>query len=151
MHLGQLVSEVLKITPRKHSEIKFHQNCPLNLIAMTFLFKKKKKGFNELFPSTSQSRWCVRGSKSEGRCWTDMSRGHRCPDTAEHLPWPQGTERSPRQSRGRKAKLLPQESRDCTAHAWSALTDHTESAGLEQPCQAGAKSNGSIYPDFCCC
>lgn len=72
--------------------------------------KKKRKGFNELFPSTSQSRWCVRGNEWEGRSWTDSSRGHRCPDTAEHLLCPWGAERSPRQSRGRKAKLcLPEE------------------------------------------
>lgn len=43
MHLGQNVSEVLKIMPRKHSEIKFHQNWPLNSTDVTFLCGKKKK------------------------------------------------------------------------------------------------------------
>lgn len=43
MHLGQNVSEVLRITPRKHSEIKFHQNWLLNSIDVTFLYGKKKK------------------------------------------------------------------------------------------------------------
>lgn len=41
MHLRQNTSEVLKIMQRKHSEIKFHQNWPLNSIDVTFLHEKK--------------------------------------------------------------------------------------------------------------
>lgn len=45
MHLGQSASEVLKIMQRKHSEIKFHQNWPLNSIDVTFPCGKKKGRF----------------------------------------------------------------------------------------------------------
>lgn len=43
MYLGQNVSEVLKIVPRKHSGIKFHQNWPLNSMHVTFLCEKKRR------------------------------------------------------------------------------------------------------------
>lgn len=109
MHLGQNVSEVLKIMPRKHSEIRFHQNWPLNSIDVTFLCEQKRRVLMNYFQAHPRAGGVSEAASERADPGQTRAEGTGALTETSIFPGPEEQRGPSRQSRGRKAKLCPPE------------------------------------------